>query len=213
MHAVATHEPWAPVLMFAAGAMTSAGPCIAPRFVAAAGLASGGDRRSAFRLVCAFAAGLVVIYAAFGAVGSLLLRAANLSSAIDGALACGLAIAGGRSLWVGDEHSQHKHIGETKPMAAGAAFMLGASFALILSPCCTPLVIGIIAYAAGAGAPLAGSAMLACFALGHALPLAAAAIGAKHAAALLERYTMRRAASVVSGTLMLALAAYYGVLA
>ena len=59
---------YAAPLVFAAGAVSSIGPCVAPRFVAVAGLASGSSRRKTFMLVSAFVTGLVLIYASYGAL-------------------------------------------------------------------------------------------------------------------------------------------------
>jgi cytochrome c-type biogenesis protein len=97
--------------------------------------------------------------------------------------------------------------------SAGASFFLGASFALVVSPCCTPVVLGIVAYTSAAGSAVYGGALLACFAFGHALPLFAAACGARVIGSALQRHAVREAAGVLSAALMLALAAYYGILA
>jgi cytochrome c biogenesis protein CcdA len=95
----------------------------------------------------------------------------------------------------------------------GGAMLLGASFALVVSPCCTPLVAGIVAYTSASGSAAYGSLLLVSFALGHALPIIPVAFGVNRAARLLQRHAVRQAASVVSATLMLALSAYYAVLA
>lgn len=200
------------MLMFAAGAVTSIGPCVGPRFIAVAGLASGKSRKNALMLVGAFVAGLALAYAAFGAVSSLLGRATQLSTCTYILVAVGLAAGGCVTLWR-EERCCHA-LGHTGAGAGpGGAFLLGASFALVLSPCCTPVVIGILTYTSAIGNAVYGSALLLCYALGHALPIVAVAFGMRGVTGVLERHTMRQAASVVSGTLMLALAAFYGILA
>jgi cytochrome c biogenesis protein CcdA len=87
------------------------------------------------------------------------------------------------------------------------------SSAFVVSPCCTPVVAGIAGLTALGGRCGEGIALLVAFALGHALPLLAAGALSARIAALLARPSASSAPAVVSGTLMLALAAYYGVLA
>jgi cytochrome c-type biogenesis protein len=208
--AVSTRSPYAPALVFAAGAVTSIGPCVAPRFIAVAGLAAGKSRRDTAILVAAFIGGLTTAYAAFGAASSLLGRAAQFSTYTYAALAIVLAAGGCVTLWREERVCAH-----TKPSGcnagAGGALLLGASFALVLSPCCTPVVLGILAYTSAVGSVAYGSALLACYALGHALPIVAVASGMRGVTGMLRRNSVRQAAAVVSGTLMLALAAFYAV--
>lgn len=199
-------------LVFVAGVVSSIGPCVAPRFIAAASLASAGGRRSAAAPVIAFVAGLTAAYAAFGAVASLLGRAAHWSAWTYWILAFALGVGGVLALWRGERACTHDR--ETdRATSLGGALLLGASFALVVSPCCTPLVAAIVAYTSASGGAAYGSMLLACFALGHAFPIVPVAFGATGAVRLLQRYSVRQAACVVSATLMLALSAYYAVLA
>jgi cytochrome c biogenesis protein CcdA len=119
-------------------------------------------------------------------------------------------VSGIHALW-GEENNAHR-CGRPPIRSHGAAFFLGASFALVVSPCCTPLVLGILAYSSATGNAWYGSALLACFAVGHSVPLLAAAGGTHGAGAILERCGARRAAGVLGAGLMLALAGYYAVL-
>jgi cytochrome c biogenesis protein CcdA len=208
--AVSSRSVSAASLVFLAGAASSLGPCVAPRLVAAAGLASG--RRNAAALVLAFVAGLMAAYAAFGAVTSLLGRAAHWSAYTYGIVALALAGGGAVTLWRGDR-ACGRHRDTDRATSMGGAMLLGASFALVVSPCCTPLVAGIVAYTSASGSAAYGSLLLVSFALGHALPIIPVAFGVNRAARLLQRHAVRQAASVVSATLMLALSAYYAVLA
>lgn len=210
--AVSARSIYAVPLIFIAGAASSAGPCVAPRFIAVAGLTAGKSRPQAVALILAFVAGLTAAYASFGAVASLLGRAAQLSAWTYAAVALALAAGGFVTLWRGQVQCTHSHARENKA-GAGGALLLGASFALVVSPCCTPLIIGILAYTSAAGNTAYASALLACFALGHALPLVGVAFGTNGIMAALERYGVREAAGVVSATLMLGLAGYYAVLA
>lgn len=210
--AVGTRSAYAAPLVFVAGAVTSIGPCVAPRFIAVAGMAAGKTRARALVLAAAFVAGLTATYAAFGAISSLLARATSFSTYTYVLVAIALALSGLVTLWRGESRCDHVH--EPRATQSGsAAFLLGASFALVVSPCCTPLIAGILAYTSQSGSPLYGSAMLACFALGHALPVLAVASGITGVSAVLGRFSVRQAASVISATLMLGLAAFYAVLA
>lgn len=211
LRAAATHSAVAPALIFAAGAISSVGPCVAPRFIAIAGIAASAEKSAARRLVFAFCGGLTVAYAAFGAAATLLAGALQHSGTIYAALAVALAAAGAVTLW--REEGQCTRAGVQRNASFGGVFLLGASSALVLSPCCSPIVAAVVAYGAEAGDPVYAAAMLAIFSLGHMLPLIAAAAGATKCVALLSRLTVARAGAVLSGSLMLGLAAYYAVLA
>jgi cytochrome c biogenesis protein CcdA len=76
------------------------------------------------------------------------------------------------------------------------------------------MLSGILSYAAQSAAPLDGSMLLALFALGHAVPLLCVAICMQGAMSRFRgNAAVRDALPTISGTLMLALAAYYVVLA
>lgn len=211
--AAAARSAYAAPLAFLAGAVTSVGPCVAPRFIAIAGMTAGAPRIRVWSLVAAFVAGLTATYAAFGAVSSLLARATAFSTYTYVLVAVALALSGVITLWRDGDRCDHRHEDPERRYTRGGAFLLGASFALVVSPCCTPLVAGILTYTSQAGTPLYGSALLACFALGHALPVLGVASGMSSVSSALGRFSVRQASSVVSATLMLGLAAYYAILA
>lgn len=210
--AVSARSSTAVPLVFAAGVLSSLGPCAAPRCIAVAGLCAGTSRGRAVCAAFAFIAGLAATYAAFGAVSSLVARAGELSAYTYWAVAAAFTAAGCAALWRGEPECAHAH-GRPPARGIGAAMLLGCSFALVVSPCCTPIVLGILAYASPAGDAVRASALLAAFAFGHALPILAIAFGTSGTARILERYTLRRAANVVAAALMLGLAGYYAVLA
>lgn len=202
---------YAAPLAFASGVVSSIGPCMAPRFLAVAGLAAGKPRVKAFALVLSFITGLVLVYAAFGAISALFRDAARFSTWTYGLVAAALAVSGIITLWRDDDCGcRPEYFAAAGP---SAAFLLGASFALVVSPCCAPLVVGILAYTSSSGDALYSCLVLACFALGHALPILAAAFGVHGAANVFQRYAIRAGATVVSASLMLGLAGYYAVLA
>ncbi|MGZ3499202.1 MAG: cytochrome c biogenesis CcdA family protein [Vulcanimicrobiaceae bacterium] len=213
MRAIAAHAAVAPAFVLLCGLASSLGPCVASRFVAVAGLAANLDRRSALGTAVAFVAGLTAAYTCFGVAFSLLGRLASLSHAIYWCVAAALCVGGVATIW--REKPACSHAGERRGVSPslGGAFLLGAACAFVVSPCCTPLLVGILAYTSEAGDPLYGALLLGLFAVGHAAPVIAAGLGASAAGSFLKRYAMTQAAAVVAGALMLALAGYYAVLA
>ncbi|MDQ6942757.1 MAG: sulfite exporter TauE/SafE family protein [Candidatus Eremiobacteraeota bacterium] len=214
LHAVATRSPLAYPLVFAAGAVTSIGPCAAPRYVALAALVNA-SRRPA-RIIAAFVAGLVGAYVvlgvAAGAVGALW----SASRLVYAGLAMVLAVAGVVTLLRGGTSHVHEstrvhHAGARASL--GGTFLLGASSAFVVSPCCTPVVAGIAGLTTASGHTGEGVALLAAFAFGHALPIVSAGALGTRVARGLRHVAESHAPAVAAGTLMLALAAYYGVLA
>ena len=126
-----------------AGVLSSVGPCVAPRFIAAAGIAAQNDAKRAALRVGALVGGIVTAYAAFGAFAPLLRHVAHFSGAIYAVLALGLGLSGVIQLVRGippcsETNKHHARV--------GGAFFLGTSFAFVVSPCCTPLLIAIVAY-------------------------------------------------------------------
>ena len=201
-------------LVALAGAVTSIGPCVAPRYIALASIAHG-PRRT--RTVLAFVAGIVTVYVALGFGAGLLTAVMQNASAIDIVLAVALG-AGGlvtllrRSQCHVHEH-EHEHEGDVPPRRLGGIFSLGAASALVISPCCTPIVAAVVAFPSLDPTPWLRAALLGAFALGHAAPLLVLGSAGAAFARPLRRWNASPAPAVVSGTLMLALGAYYGVLA
>lgn len=201
-------------LVFAAGVVTSVGPCAAPRYVAVAALAQAARRPWA--VTSAFVAGLVGAYVVLGCAAGTAGALWSASRAVYAALAVALAASGVVTLARanGGEHAHRPALGEAAPGASvGGTFLLGASGALVVSPCCTPVVAGIAGLTLTSGRAADGVALLVAFACGHALPVVAAgALGTRPCGAL-RRAAASQAPAVVAGGLMLALAAYYGTLA
>lgn len=218
LRAVGSRSALAYPLVFGAGIVTSVGPCAAPRYVAVAALAHAA--RAPWKIVLAFAAGLVGAYvglgAAAGAVGALW----SASRAVYGALAFALlaggivtllrAALGGDAVGCSGDGAQR---GSQGTVSAGGALLLGASSVLVVSPCCTPIVAGIAGLTIATSRTLDGVTLLAAFACGHVVPVAlAGALGGRFAVSV-RRLAASQAPTIVSGSLMLALAAYYGALA
>lgn len=211
LRASSAHSIWAAPLIFTAGVCTSVGPCVAPRLIAAASLAAGADRRRSFLRLTAFATGLVAAYACLGMAAAFVGHLQYLSTTLYAVLATALGCAGVLSLSRNDRHCTSLH--ERPAAGVGASLLLGASFVFIASPCCTPLLAGIAAYASASGDAPYGAALMACFALGHTLPLLCTGTGVRKLAAVLAHVHLEHAARTAGAALMLALAGYYAVLA
>ena len=207
LRAVSTHQSYAPALVFITGVLTSSGPCSAPRFVAAAGLAANAGAVEVMKRITSLTAGLVTAYAGLACIASLAGRIGLLSAYVYAALGCALVVTALCAI----ARSPREHCCN-RMQSAGSCFFLGASFALMVSPCCTPVVLAIIAYCSAAGNVAYGSVLLACFALGHAVPLFALGVGAQRITRLTMSATGREAYRLGSSILMLALGAYYLVL-
>lgn len=197
---------WLPFLAFGAGLVSSSGPCVAPRFLAAAVLCSGEAGFGRWCKLVAFASGLCLGYLVLQTFYGAFANVSAYSAYVYGALAAGSLAAGGygllqtqRATSVVGGHRTH-----------GAALLFGSILASVNSPCCGPL--SIAAGFAGFGIlfdPLAGAA----FAAGHALPVFGVGFGSSAIERLLGTYWHREAAATVGGALAIALGAYYAVLA
>lgn len=194
-----------PLVVFA-GAITSVGPCVAPRYVALAALLQGGSRAL---ITSAFVVGLTSAYALIGCAGGVLGILAVSVDAVDALLAAALFAYGLRTVLAPSLPCTHSSRAVARPRLSGA-FLLGAASAVVVSPCCTPLVAAVVGMTAFDGTPLLGALFLAAFALGHALPLLLGACCGPLTARF-EGWTASGAPAIVSGTLMIALAAYYAV--
>jgi cytochrome c biogenesis protein CcdA len=192
-----------------AGAVSSIGPCAAPRYVALATLLTE-ERRGL--TIGAFVAGLMTAYAALGFGAGLLVLVTRSAAVLDAVLAAVL-VAGGLVTLLRAPACDHTHgPAACKPRRLSGVFSLGAASALVVSPCCTPMIAAVAAFPGIDASPFVRAAMLGVFALGHALPIVLLGAAGTLVATRLRRWTAGPAPAVVSGSLMLALGAYYGLL-
>jgi cytochrome c biogenesis protein CcdA len=205
--AISREQPAAFGFVFLAGLVTSIGPCAAPRLVAISGLGAH-SRRGLFGSSLAFVAGLITAYASFGIFASLLGQVTALSQIIYVLVAIGLA-CGALITLIQQPHAHSDELKKPYGASAGAAFLLGASFTFVISPCCTPVLIGILAYCAQTHNVGFSVALLSAFALGHATPVIALASGVARISEAVRRFNADEAFRVVSGALMLALSGYF----
>lgn len=196
---------WTPLAALTAGVASSLGPCVAPRFLAAAAMCAGTSGRRRWGRLAAFVAGLCASYALACSAGGLLARWGAYSASAYGLMALVCCTAGvvtilrGRAC--GTRHAQRSF---------GGTFLSATAFVGVGSPCCGPLAL-----VAGFGWWGAGSNVLVplAFALGHAAPLVGLALGSTQ----IERFASVRwpsaATATVAGGLAIALGSYYGLLA
>jgi cytochrome c biogenesis protein CcdA len=93
------------------------------------------------------------------------------------------------------------------------AFVLGFGSAFVVSPCCTPIIAAVGSTLASPDGPRFGILCLAIFGVSHAAPLVLSGTVGRYLPRLPATPTSAVAASVISGALLLALSAYYGLLA
>lgn len=198
-------------LVALAGLVTSIGPCVAPRYIAVAALLSDGRRTVT---IAAFVAGMLAAYAALGFGAGLLGQVAGHAAALYVVLAIALGLGGITTLARGSDcghvHAERKP--DVQPHRLSAVFSLGAASALIVSPCCTPVIAAVLGMTAVDGNPLSRAALLGAFALGHAAPLFVVGSLGSLGSRSFRSWNTSPAPAIVSGSLMLALGAYYGLL-
>jgi cytochrome c biogenesis protein CcdA len=195
----------APIAAFAGGLASSVGPCAAPRFLAAASLCADTTAARGRLLLVSFAAGLCVSYVLAFTAGSALARLSAISPyayAVVGVWCIGSGVA---KIFAGHRCRRR----QPKAATFGVAFLSGAAFVGITSPCCGPLAI-----AAGMGmqGSVMGIAAPAAFALGHALPLAGLALGWRRFDGPL-RFWPAYATQTVAAAVAMAVGGFYWLLA
>ncbi len=204
---IGAHRYAALPLAALAGAASSIGPCVAPRYLALAALI--GEGRPLVP-VAAFTGGIVIVTVAIGAGAGVVAMLVAHVAAIDALVAIAL-IAFGIATVVREPHACHAERAPAR--RASGAFALGAASAFVISPCCTPLIVAFAGLGAFDRDPLFAAAYLAAFALGHAAPLLCAGIVGHALATPLRALAATAAPAVVSGALTIALGCYYGLLA
>jgi cytochrome c biogenesis protein CcdA len=160
-------------VVFLAGVLSSASPCVLATIPLVVGFVGGyadGDRTKAFRYSLAFVLGLSLTFTAFGASAALL---GTMFGTLGGwwYVAAGVVamIMGGQMMGLYEIHLPIKR--DFKPKQGGSigSFLLGLFFGVVSSPCATPVLVVILTYVATKGQILYGTALLFAYALGHCL--------------------------------------------
>jgi thiol:disulfide interchange protein DsbD len=195
-----------PLTAAVAGVASSIGPCVAPRYLALASFTGG---RRPWRPVIGFTLGIVVATLALGAGAGVVMALVAHVATIDAMVACALIVFGIATL-AREPHACAVHAHDAR---TSGAFALGAASAFVVSPCCTPLIVAFASLGTFGRDPAFAVASLGAFALGHAAPLLLAGVAGSFVATPLRALSATAAPAVVSGSLTLALGAYYAVLA
>ncbi len=188
-------------LACAAGAASSIGPCVAPRYLALAAFARG-NIRTRMPVLASFTAGTVAGYAALAATGGAVSAIVRHSPMLYAVMAVVLAVSAIATLMRDDICCTHA----TVPRSLGGIALLGMSSALVVSPCCTPAVLAFGALFVS-GSHVSAALLAAAFAAGHLAPLGLLLLPVR------VSLPDSRAAGTVSAGVTLALGAYYGLLA
>ncbi|MDY6826869.1 MAG: cytochrome c biogenesis protein [Bacillota bacterium] len=165
-------------IIFIGGVITSISPCILsmiPLLVGYIGGYGGGARSRGFILSLFFVIGLAVTFAIFGFIAASFGRVFGQISETWYYILAVVAIVMGLQLlgFIKLNLPGLKKL-PLKKAGPGGALIMGMLFGLVASPCATPVLAVIIAYAAAQAEPYYGSGMLFIYGLGHGLPLLAA---------------------------------------
>jgi cytochrome c biogenesis protein CcdA len=200
----------APLLIALAGVASGFGPCAGVRSAVLMSIVSAAERSRGL-FVAAFLLGVVLAYGLLALVLPLFAELLANSTIVYVALAGALLISGVRSI-CRSSHRCTPHVAPAR-QSLGAAFGAGLASSAILSPCCAPLVLGILSVAAQNGRPQQAALFLGLFALGHAMPTVVMTLTL--AAPLGRFYAWARSdsAAIVSGALQIGVGAFYAVLA
>jgi cytochrome c-type biogenesis protein len=205
---------WAPVLAFAAGAVSFASPCVLPLVPGYVSFITGrrateGEGRRPILAILLFILGFTIVFTLLGAFAGTFVRffrdpwfqrAAGLVVLVLGLLMLGYAFRRGSPRLYAERRPLLERV---RPGTAGA-LPLGVAFAAGWTPCIGPVLAGILAIAAGGGS-FKGAALLAVYSLGLGLPFLLVGIGADRLVGRLGWVRRHyRAIAGVSGALLAA---------
>jgi cytochrome c-type biogenesis protein len=200
----------APAVAFVAGVTTSFGPCVAPRYVAIAGLTAGLPSTERFRRIAMFVGGICLSYIALGSIAGALGALTAYASIVYALLAIGCIVLGIRTIVEGTKPSAC-HDGHAAMMGS-PSFVAGCCMAAVASPCCGPVAGVVAGLSIATGKPWFGALLMLAYALGHSVALIGAAVGSLRVERLLSAPGARQAVDTVAGALMLGIGGYYGLL-
>jgi cytochrome c-type biogenesis protein len=172
-HVVAVYPVLAFGVVFLAGVISSASPCVLATLPLVVGFVGGqadGDRGKAFRYSLAFILGLSLTFTAFGAAAGLF---GTMFGTVGGwwhvAAGAVALLMGGQMLGLYQMDLAIKT--EFRPKQGGIAgsFLLGLFFGVVSSPCATPVLVTLLTFVATRGQVLYGTMLLFTYAVGHCL--------------------------------------------
>lgn len=204
----------APLLALLAGVLTSFTPCSLssiPLVIAYVG-GVGVEPKKAFRLSLVFALGAAITFTVLGvvaaSVGQLLGTGAKWWYIVLGILMVLMAL----QTWEVVNIIPSTYLaGKSKLRGYAGAMITGMLGGLFSSPCATPVLIALLAIAAGSGNLLWGALLMLVYGVGHGAlaVLAGSSIGAVNRLMQSERYgTLSRILKIVMGVLILIIGLY-----
>ena len=98
--------------------------------------------------------------------------------------------------------------GRKAPRGPVAAAVAGALFGLVIAPCATPVLAGLLAYVASTGDPALGGLLLFIYGLGLGVPILLIGTAAASAVTRLATERARRTAEHLTGAVLVALGLY-----
>ncbi|MDP6172327.1 MAG: cytochrome c biogenesis CcdA family protein [Prochlorococcaceae cyanobacterium ETNP2_MAG_10] len=207
-HGLSHLSPLTLVLVFAAGLLTSLGPCSLSLLpVTLAYLAGFDSQQAPWQRSMAFCAGIVGALVLLGSLSGLIGRIYGQVPGIVPTFVALLAVVMGLNLLgllklplpTGPDPNlwRQRVPAPLAPIAAGLAFGLAAS------PCTTPVLAVLLGWIAQSGQPLAGIVLLTCFGLGQVLPLLLAGGAAASVPKLLALRPLGRWIPPISGAVLL----------
>ena len=160
-------------VVFFAGVLSSASPCVLATIPLVVGFVGGyaaGDRKKAFHYSLAFVLGLSLTFTAFGAAAGLL---GTMFGTLGGwwFVVAGIValIMGGQLMGLYEISLPFRHDYKPKQGGVVGSFLLGLFFGVVSSPCATPVLVVLLTVVATKGEVLYGVALLFTYAVGHSL--------------------------------------------
>jgi len=166
--------------VFVGGILTSASPCVLaaiPLAIGYVGGYSGGDMKKSLLYSVSFVLGLSVTFTLLGVAASLMGRLLGGLGVWMFVAVAVVAVAMGLSL-MGLYDIPAFVRSDVRPKARGiaGAFVMGLLLGAISSPCATPVLAVILAYAASEGQIAYGGTLLFTYAIGHCILILAAGV-------------------------------------
>lgn len=157
--------------VFVGGIVSSSSPCVLatiPLVIGYVGGYSEGNRRKAVLYSLTFILGLSLTFTVLGAIASLIGGLFGMISRTWYFIIGGVAIAIGLHL-IGIYSMNIPTPVNLQPKRRGifGAFLLGALFGIVSSPCATPVLALILAFVASKGEVVYGTSLLFVYAIGH----------------------------------------------
>jgi len=219
IEAVIHQAPWLAFgAVFLGGLLTACNPCVLamiPLGVAYVGGAEGAsDWKRALGFSFCMVLGLSVVFAVLGVLASLLGTAVGGSSRLWSLLVAGVCLVMGLHL-MEVLNFPIPAVTRVQPGARGAlgAFLLGALFGFVSTPCAGPILVVLLAYLGTHGAsPLYGGGLLLTYALGHSALILVAGTSMGIARGLMTSARFHKAVAItkkVAGAVIIAVGVYF----